>query len=132
MGRAAAGVKGISLREDDKLVRMDIIEKELRNRNLKLLVVTEDGFGKKTNLRYYKLQKRGGLGIKTAKLTKRTGDIVASQILREEQEDLIAISQKGQAIRTKLKDIPSLGRATQGVKVMKVARGDKVASIACI
>jgi len=132
MGRTAAGVKGISLRKDDKLVRMDIIEKGRKDKGLKLLVVTENGFGKKTKLDYYKLQKRGGLGIKTAKLTQRTGHIVASQVIREEQEDLIAISQKGQAIRTKFKDIPTLGRATQGVKIMKMGRGDKVASVTCI
>jgi DNA gyrase subunit A len=134
MGRTAAGVKGIELRKDDRLVRMDIIpagsNKEMAGS--KLLVVTENGFGKRTDLKYYKLQKRGGLGIKTAKLTSRTGDIVASQIIRPEQEDLIAISQKGQAIRTKLKDISSLGRVTQGVKIMRLVKGDKVASVACI
>jgi DNA gyrase subunit A len=133
MGRSAAGVKGIRLRKDDKLVSMEIIlteSKEQKAEN-KLLVVTENGFGKRTDLKYYKLQKRGGLGIKTAKVTSKTGDIVVSRILKPEQEDLIAISQKGQVIRTKLKDIPSLGRATQGVKIMKV-KGDKVASVACI
>lgn len=132
MSRAAAGVRGINLRENDKLVRMDIIEKKAEQKTLKVLVVTENGFGKRTDLKHYKLQKRGGLGIKTAKLTEKTGQIVASQILKEEQEDLIAISQKGQVIRTKLKDIPTLGRTTQGVKIMKVNRGDKVASITCL
>jgi DNA gyrase subunit A len=130
MSRAAAGVKGIDLRGDDKLVRMDVIEK--RKKGQKVLVVTENGFGKRADLRNYKQQKRGGFGIKTAKLTPKTGNIVASQVLESEQEDLIAISQKGQVIRTKLKDIPVLGRTTQGVKVMKVNKGDRVASIACI
>jgi len=113
---------------------MEIITKgkEQQTVDNKLLVVTENGFGKKTDLKYYKLQKRGGTGIKTAKIINKTGDIVASRILKAEQEDLIAISQKGQVIRTKLKDISSLGRATQGVKVMKLAQGDKVASVACI
>lgn len=134
MGRSAAGVKGIRLRKDDRLVGLEIITKsqERPTVNNKLLVVTENGFGKKTDLKYYKLQKRGGLGIKTAKITNKTGNIVVSRILREEQEDLIAISQKGQVIKTKLKDISSLGRATQGVKVMRMGKGDKVASIACI
>ena len=134
MGRTAAGVKGIGLRKDDKMVGLEIISaiNKKQGAKTKLLVVMENGFGKRTDLRYYKLQRRGGLGIKTAKITDKTGDIVASQILLEEQEDLIAISKKGQVIRTKLKDIPSLGRATQGVKIMKLSKGDKVASIACI
>ncbi len=134
IGRTAAGVKGIGLRKDDKMVGLEIIlaTSQEQRAKTKLLVVMENGFGKRTDLRYYKLQKRGGLGIKTAKATDKTGDIVASQILGDEQEDLIAISKKGQVIRTKLKNIPSLGRATQGVKIMKLAKGDKVASIACI
>ena len=132
MSRAAAGVKGINLRENDKLVRMDIIEKNAEKEGVKILVITKNGFGKKTYLKYYKIQKRGGIGIKTAKITDKTGDIVASQILGDNQEDLIAISQKGQVIRTKLKSISCLGRATQGVKVMKMSQGDEVASVACI
>jgi len=131
MSRAAAGVKGINLRENDKLIRMDVIEKNAEKKNLKVLVITKNGFGKKTYLKFYKTQKRGGIGIKTAKITEKTGDIIASQIL-DDEEDLIAISQKGQIIRTNLKDISCLGRATQGVKVMKMSQGDKVASVACI
>jgi DNA gyrase subunit A len=132
MSRAAAGVKGINLRDEDKLVGMLVVNKKEEQKGLKILVVTENGFGKKTDLKHYKLQKRGGFGIKTAKITDKTGNIVSSQILNAQQEDLIAISQKGQVIKTKLKDIPSLGRATQGVKIMKVNQGDRVASIACI
>jgi DNA gyrase subunit A len=141
MGRTAAGVRGIRLKKGDEVVGMDIISadsaqktknKEQRPKNRNLLIVTENGFGKKTDLQYYKLQKRGGSGIKTAKIINKTGNIVASQILGPEQEDLIAISQRGQVIRTKLKDISSLGRATQGVKIMKLDRGDKVASVTCI
>ncbi len=134
MGRTATGVKGLGLRKEDKLVGMQIVtlDDQKREDQIKLLVVMENGFGKRSNLRYYKLQKRGGLGIKTARLTAKTGQIIAGQILRPEHEDLIAISQKGQVIRTRLKDIPSLGRTTQGVKLMRMARGDKIASIACI
>jgi len=132
MGRTAAGVKGIKLRNDDKLVRMDIIMKSKDKKDLKILVVTQNGFGKKTDLKYYKIQKRGGVGIKTAKINSKTGDIVVSQILDKEQEDLIAISKKGQVIKTKLKSVSCLGRATQGVKVMKLRQGDKVVSVACI
>jgi len=132
MSRAAAGVRGINLKGDDKLVRMDVITKKEGEKGQKVLVVTENGFGKRTDLKNYKQQKRGGMGIKTAKLTGKTGNIVASHVIKSEQEDLIAISKKGQVIRTKLKSIATLGRATQGVKVMKMNRGDKVVSIACI
>jgi len=132
MGRAAAGVKGINLRDDDKLVRMDVIREGKNKKDLKILVVTQNGFGKKTDLKYYKVQKRGGVGIKTAKINSKTGDIVVSQILDKEQEDLIAISKKGQVIKTKLRSVSCLGRATQGVKIMKLRQGDKVVSVACI
>ena len=132
MGRAAAGVKGINLKEDDFLVGMGIIEEKSDQKGLKVLVITENGFGKRTDIKHYKIQKRGGLGIKTARLTEKTKDIVASKVISDEQEDIIAISKKGQIIRTKLKDISSLGRTTQGVKIMKMKPGDKVASIALI
>jgi len=134
MGRTATGVKGLNLRKGDKLIGMQIValDNQENESQIKLLVITENGFGKRTDLRYYKIQKRGGLGIKTARLTTKTGQIVAGQILRPEQENLIAISQKGHVIKTKLKDIPSLGRTTQGVKLMRLVQGDKVASIACI
>jgi len=132
MGRSAAGVKGINLRKGDRLVRMGVIMKEVEKKNLKILVLTENGYGKRTDLKHYKMQKRGGIGIKTAKITDKTGNIIASQILNNEIENLIAISKKGQIIKTKLKDISSLGRATQGVKIMQMKKGDKVASVACI
>jgi DNA gyrase subunit A len=132
MSRAAAGVKGINLKGNDKLVRMDVISKKEEKKGQKVLIITENGFGKKTDLKNYKRQKRSGFGIKTAKLTSKTGNIVASQVLKPDQEDLIAISKKGQVIKTKLKSIATLSRATQGVKIMKMNRGDKVVSIACI
>jgi len=130
MSRAAAGVKGINLKNDDKLIRMDVIDSQ--DKGQKVLIVTENGFGKRTDLKNYKLQKRGGFGIKTNKITGRTGNIVASNIVKSEQEDLIAISKKGQVIKTKIKTIATLGRSTQGVKIMKMNREDKVVSVACI
>lgn len=133
MGRSAAGVKGINLKNGDKVVKMDIISKQGQEAKAgyKLLVLTEKGFGKRTDLKNYKLQKRGGMGIKTAKVTPKTGEIVDSQVLDNHEEDLIAISQKGQVIRTKIKDISILGRSTQGVRIMKLKASDKVASMAC-
>ena len=77
------------------------------------------------------MQGRGGSGIKTAKVTSKTGELVGSRILIEEQ-DLIVISQKGQVIRIKISQIPKLSRATQGVRIMRLDPGDKVASITCI
>ena len=128
MGRAAAGVRGMRLKKGDLLVGMDII----READGKVLVVTENGYGKTTELKHFKAQKRGGSGVKIAKVTPKTGKIVSIQVLAKELEDLIAISSKGQVIRTPLKAIPNLGRATQGVRIMKVEKGDKVASVTCV
>jgi len=137
MGRQAAGVKGIRLRKGDKVVGMDIIKLKIKDKKEKtidkkkknyLLVVTENGYGKRTDLREYRLQKRGGSGIKTAKIISKTGDLIASKILSGLEEDLIVISQKGQVIRTKIATIAKLSRATQGVKIMRLEAGDRVAS----
>jgi len=101
-----------------------------------LLVVTEHGYGKRTDLKEYRLQKRGGTGIKTAKIIQKTGNLISSKVLtalREQApEDLIVISQKGQVIRIKISQISRLSRATQGVRIMKLEAGDKVASATCI
>ena len=92
-----------------------------------LLVVFERGFGKKTLIKEYKRQKRGGTGIKTAKIAAKNGAVVSIHLIRGEAE-LVAISQKGQVIRQHLADVPTLGRATQGVRIMKLEAGDKIAS----
>lgn len=130
MGRPASGVKGISLKKGDKVVGMDVIRSQVEKQYL--LVVTENGYGKRTNLEEYRLQGRGGTGIKTAKIISKTGDLVASRVLTGEEEDLIVISQKGQVIRTKISSIAKLSRATQGVRIMRLDEGDKVASAAFI
>jgi len=133
MGRPAAGVRGIRLKKGDEVIGMDIIKPITHNLKSKtyLLVVTENGHGKRTDLREYRLQRRGGMGIKTAKTTLKTGNLVTSKVLTDE-EDLIIISQKGQVIRTKISQISKLSRATQGVRIMKLEEGDKVASATCI
>lgn len=135
MGRTAAGVKGITLKKDDFVVGMDIVKKapdaKSKSHNF-LLVVTENGFGKKTPIKSYKRQRRGGLGLKTAKITDKNGPIIAAHILLEDTEDLIAISSRGQVIRTSLNSISVLGRATQGVRIMRLEKGDKVVSITCL
>jgi DNA gyrase subunit A len=140
MGRPAAGIKGIRLKRDDQVIGMDIIKNQISNsKNQKsgrmkeyLLVVTENGYGKRTDVKEYRLQGRGGTGIKTAQVNQKTGQIIASKILSGEEEDLIVISRKGQVIRTKISSIPVLGRATQGVRIMRLEEGDRVASAACI
>jgi len=134
MGRQASGVKAVRLKKGDKLVGMDVISiQDAKNKTPNyLLVVTENGYGKRTELKEYKVQGRGGSGIKTANITPKTGDIVASFVLTGEEEDLIVISQRGQVIRTKISQIPKLSRSTQGVRLMKLEQGDKVASATCI
>jgi len=130
MGRTASGVRGIKIKKEDEVVGMDIVrptgEKKL------LLIVTENGYGKKTELKQYKIQRRGGSGIKAAQVTPKTGRLVVAKVLEGDEEDLIAISQQGQVIRTPLGTISVLGRATQGVRIMKLEAGDKVASVTCL
>jgi len=126
MQRNASGNKGIKIKKEDELIGMDIIEEE-QTKNY-LLVITENGYGKKTKLSNYKLQSRAGSGIKTANITSRTGNI-AKAIIINGDEDLIIISQKGIVIRTQVKSVSTLGRATQGVRAMKLAKGDKVKSL---
>ena len=129
MGRAAGGVIGMRLKKDDKVVGMDVLPAGAAADSLELLIILANGYGKKTTLKNYRRQRRGGVGIKTAKVTAKTGVVVSARILAAEAEDLIAISDKGQVIRTKLAEIPSLGRATQGVRVMRLKEKDEVASI---
>ncbi len=133
MGRTAAGVKGMRLKKDDHLMSMDLVNKKDNLDNLQLLIVTENGLGKKTDLRFYKKQHRGGSGIKTLKVTPKTGKIVSLHVVNKtEEHDLIVISKLGQTLRTPLGKISTLGRATQGVRVMTLDPGDKVATTTLI
>jgi len=130
MGRNSMGVRGIRLKGDDKVVQMDVVTDEEASR---LLVVMENGLSKSTNVSKYRFQNRGGTGVKTASLTTRTGKIVGARILEEGMDgDMIIISRGGQMIRLPLKEIPTSGRATQGVYVMRLKDKDKVASISLI
>jgi len=132
MGRAAAGVRAVRLKNGDRVVGMDIVDPNLIKKNLlELFVVTENGFGKRTNLRSYKLQRRGGAGIKTAKITTKTGEIVGAYVANvADERDLVIISNYGQVIRLPFKTVPVLNRATQGVRLMRFKEeNDKVASL---
>ncbi|MEZ4104492.1 MAG: DNA gyrase subunit A [Candidatus Paceibacterota bacterium] len=130
MGRTAAGVTAMKFGKGDKVVSADVIKKG--EKNTEILIVTEHGYGKSTPAKEYKVQKRGGSGIKTVKLTNKTGTIVAGIILRGEERlegELVIMSKKGQVIKLPLKDVPTLGRQTQGVRVMKMRDGDSIASV---
>lgn len=125
MGRAARGVRGVRLRPNDSVVGMDIVDDDGR----KLLVISQNGYGKVTKVVNFSSHKRGGVGIKAAVVTAKTGPIVAVRTLEESASEVLMISNKGQAIRVGLKDIPTLGRTTQGVRIMRMSEGDKVSSL---
>ena len=129
MGRTAAGVRGIKLKKDDKVIGMNMVFKNQKGNQL--LAISENGFGKRTLLNLYKIQNRGGSGIKTANVTSKTGRLIGANIVNidEIETDLILSSEKGQIIRIPLKSVPELGRSTQGVRVMKPQSGDKVSAI---
>mgnify|MGYP001563455924 CR=1 FL=1 len=127
MGRAAQGIRGMRLKKNDEIVGMDILPQGAKK--LEILSVSQLGYGKKTNISQYRLQKRGGSGVKTCKVTSKTGPLVSAQVVKDDQTEIIAISKKGQVIRAPLAQIPSLSRATQGVRIMKMNAGDSVASV---
>ena len=131
MGRGASGVIGMRLDKDEKVVGADAVPSGVE-KGLKILVVMSNGYGKRTDLRFYKVQNRGGRGIMTAKITTKTGKLVSAHIVSEENKELVAVSQKGVVIRTSIESVSVLGRATQGVRVMKVESGDHLASVALV
>ncbi|MDR0397903.1 MAG: DNA gyrase subunit A [Candidatus Nomurabacteria bacterium] len=125
MGRAARGVRGIRLRPSDTVVGMDLVT----NEEQKLLVISVNGYGKLTKASNFPAHKRGGLGMKVAAVTEKTGPIAAVHSIDDNADEIIIISTNGQAIRVALKDIPTLGRTTQGVRVMRLGDDDGVASL---
>lgn len=127
MGRGAGGVIGIRLDKGAKVVGADVVT------GTHLLAVMANGYGKRTKLSEYKVQKRGGKGILTAKITSKTGDLVSAHVVDDAQdEEIIAVSRKGVVIRTTLGTISVLGRATQGVRIMKLEEKDTVASVVVV
>lgn len=127
MGRAARGVRGIRLRTGDRVVGMDLAQEDR-----KLLVMSENGYGKLTKVSNFPTHKRGGVGIKAGVVNAKTGSIVTVTSLEPTASEVIMISNKGQTIRVSLKDIPSLGRTTQGVRVMRLGGEDSISSIGLI
>ena len=125
MGRSARGVRGVRLRPNDSVVGMDIVTGDDQT----LLVVSEKGFGKRTKVSNFPSHKRGGVGIKAAVVTAKTGPIISVQTIDPEITEALLVSQNGQTIRLSLSDIKLLGRTTQGVTIMRLSDGDAVSSI---
>lgn len=132
MGRAASGVRIMKVGKGDAIVGSEIIKPA--DSKATLLVVMGNGYGKRTKLSEYKTQKRGGSGIKTAKITTKTGKLISSKIVPLEpvDDEVVAISKKSQVIRIDSKEVPVLGRQTQGVRIMKLRDGDAIASLICL
>ncbi|KKT35552.1 MAG: gyrase subunit A protein [Parcubacteria group bacterium GW2011_GWA2_44_12] len=139
MGRTASGVRGMRLKQDDEVVGMDIIDTASEKAKCYLMVVMEHGFGKRTQMKEYKAQGRGGSGIKTAKITTKTGRIVHARVVNEGafgedvKGEFIIMSEHGQVIRLPFKSVNIVGRSTQGVRLMRFKDPeDKVASVALV
>lgn len=135
MGRNAAGVRGIKLHKGDAVIGMDVVSTSLVEKGvLEIFTVAENGLGKRTKIKEYKVQGRGGSGIKTMEVTKKTGRVVAAMVVNATQEgDVMIVSVNGQIIRLPFGSIPTIGRATQGVRVMRFKEeGDKVANVTMI
>ena len=133
MGRNATGVRAIKLGKNDKVISAGVVNKG--DAGAEILVLSEAGYGKKTKIKEYKVQNRGGSGIKTAKVTAKTGNLIAAKVIGSsdvEDSELVAMSKKGQVIRLDLKEVPSLGRQTQGVRIMKLRAGDSIAALVCL
>jgi len=134
MGRTAGGVRGMSVRKGDRVVSAEVIP-ALQEKEASLLVVMSKGYGKRTKISEYKVQGRGGSGIKTAEVTPKTGEIIGAKVVfnkEEGEEEVVVISKKGQVIRTPVSTISLLSRATQGVRVMRLYEGDSIASMAAL
>ncbi len=135
MGRNAAGVRVIKLAESkgvptDAVISADVVSKDAKNPAL--FVMGENGYGKKTKLSEYKVQNRGGSGILTMNITPKTGSLIAAKVVTDDNLEIVAMSKKSQVIRVDLAEIPTLSRATQGVRVMKLRDGDTLASLICL
>lgn len=123
MGRAATGVKGITLDEDDQVIGMDVVDPEQD-----VLIVTTKGYGKRTPVSEYRIQSRGGKGIKTINVTEKNGSVVSLKVVKDE-EDLMIITSSGTLIRTSMSGISTMGRNTQGVKLINIREDDSVATV---
>jgi DNA gyrase subunit A len=127
MGRVSRGVRGIRLRPNDSVIGMDLVKNDSS-----IFVISELGYGKRTKVAQFTAHARGGVGIRSAVVNNKTGKLVGVATLTEQENEVIIISNQGQTIRLGLKNIPELGRATQGVRIMRINDGDTVASLALV
>src|SRR3954466_12064668 len=129
MGRVSRGVRGIRLRAGDQVIGMDIVEKDSS-----IFVISQYGYGKKTKVAQFTAHARGGVGIRSAVVNDKTGDLIGVKTLRDSdtEQEVIIISKNGQTIRLAISNIPALGRATQGVRIMRLNDGDEVVSLALV
>lgn len=125
-GRASRGVRGMALQEDDEIIGVDLVRKQAD-----VLTVTENGFGKRTPVEEYRLTARGGKGIINMKVTPKNGQVVSLQMIRKDEE-IMLVSREGIIIRMKASEIPAMGRATQGVTLMRTGENDRVVALARI
>lgn len=130
MGRTAMGVRAIKLGKGDEVISAETVPNTLNNGTI--MVISANGYGKCTDIDEYKVQNRGGSGIKTANVTPKTGNIISAKVFAEGEGEIVAISKKSQVIRVDAKEIPVLGRQTQGVRIMKLRDGDSIASLICL
>lgn len=128
MGRVARGVRGIRLRTGDEVVGMGIVEEDAN-----IFVISENGYGKRTKVAQFTPHKRGGVGIRSAVVNAKTGKLVGFASLRDgDDQEIIIISKLGQTIRLGMQDVPEIGRATQGVRIMRLKDGDTVVSMGLV
>lgn len=127
MGRVSRGVRGIRLRTGDVVIGMDIVAERSS-----IFVISDQGYGKRTKISQFTSHARGGVGIRSAVVNSKTGNLIGVKTLTEDGQEVIIISKNGQTIRLGIKDIPELGRATQGVRIMRLNDGDKVVSLALV
>jgi DNA gyrase subunit A len=127
MGRVSRGVRGIRLRPGDRVIGMDIVEE-----GSDIFVISKFGYGKRTKISQFTPHARGGVGIRSAVVNTKTGELIGVKTLINEDQEVIIISQQGQTIRLGLKNIPALGRATQGVRIMRLNGTDEVVSLALV
>ncbi|HEY0979914.1 MAG TPA: DNA gyrase subunit A [Candidatus Paceibacterota bacterium] len=128
MGRTAGGVRAMKIDTKDEIIGADVVTADA---NYFMLAMSANGIGKKTAMEEYKIQKRGGSGIKTTKVTAKTGALMVGKVVQNDTE-LVAMSKKGQVIRVDLNTVPMSGRQTQGVTIMKLRAGDSLASVTCL
>ncbi len=129
MGRNTSGVKGIDLKKGDEVVNMNVVRNSENLKEKTLLTVTAKGYGKKTPLEEYPLQGRGGRGVIAMRVKDKTGPVVKTRIISPEEDDLFLISEEGQVIRLNPQEISELGRSTQGVRVMRLSKGDSLSAL---